>query len=96
MLGIYNIECTQLNTKAHNPGTILDRVWNYLNLSDISVIYEESFTDWLDRGTFDTLTTFQNGSIYPKSQLAVMLHSLPDLADKLLRCMVKELEAMAD
>ena len=96
MLGIYSIKGTQLNIKVHNPGTILDRVWNYLNLSDISVIYEESFSNWLDRGTFDTLTAFQNGSIYPKSQLAVMLHSLPDLADKLLRCMVNELEAMAD
>lgn len=96
MRGLDKIETAKLTSGVHNPGTVPDRVWNYLNLSDISVIYEENFTNWLDRGTFDTLTNFQNVSIYPKSELAIMLHSLPNLADSFLTCVVKELEVMAD
>jgi hypothetical protein len=67
-----------------------------MNLSDITVIFEESFTKWLDRPTFDALMTFQNVSSHPKSQIAIMLHSLPNLADSLLNCMIDQLEGMAD
>ncbi|KAH8650859.1 Spherulation-specific family 4 [Tricladium varicosporioides] len=81
---------------VHNPGTVPDRVWNYLNLSDITVVYEEAFTNWLDRTTFDTLSNFQNVSSHPKSELAIMLHSLPNLTDGLLKCVVGQLEGMVD
>lgn len=86
----------KLPLKVHNPGVTPDGTWNYLNLSDITVIFENDFSVWLDRTTFDTVVAFQNVSTHPKSQLAVMLHSLPDISDTLLQCIVKQLDAMAD
>lgn len=84
-----------MKNEVHNPGTIPDRTWNYLNLSDITVVFENAFIDWLDKANFDTLTQFQNVSSHPKSQLAIMMHSLPIVADTFLACIVKQLEAMA-
>ncbi|EPE28049.1 hypothetical protein GLAREA_04840 [Glarea lozoyensis ATCC 20868] len=80
---------------VHNPGTLPDRVWNYMNLSDVTVIFEQSFMKWLDQPNFNLLKAFQNDSSHPKSAMAVMLHSLPSLTDNLLTCVIKELENMA-
>ncbi|KAG9228759.1 Spherulation-specific family 4 [Amylocarpus encephaloides] len=81
---------------VHNPGTIPDRIWNYMNLTDITIIFENTFNAFLDRPTFDTLSGFQTAAERPKSQLALMLHTLPNFTDGMLRCMVKEMEGMVD
>jgi hypothetical protein len=86
----------QLTILVHNPGAIPDRVWNYMNLSDITVVFENTFDTWIDRTNFDTLTQFQNVSTHPKSQMAIMLHTLPNLTDSFLKCVAKQLEGMAD
>jgi hypothetical protein len=81
--------------EVHNPGITPDRVSNYLNLSDVAVSFEDASINWVDKMHFNTFAQFHSVSSHQKSQLAVMVCSLPNVADTFLACSVKQLEAMA-
>ncbi|PSN59492.1 hypothetical protein BS50DRAFT_508298 [Corynespora cassiicola Philippines] len=85
---------------VHNPGLISPALlasrnfttYSYLNLSDITVVFEETFSKWLDASTFDALHSHK----LPTSQLAVILHSLPNLSKRVLDFVVQQVEETAD
>jgi hypothetical protein len=85
---------------AHNPGLISPSILNsktvlqesYLNLTDITVVFEETFDKWLDK---DTMTPLQTHKIR-RSKLAVILHSLPNLSKEVLDFVVEQVEETAD
>lgn len=85
---------------VHNPGLIAPSLLtsptflqqSYVNLSDITVIFEETFANWLDRPTFDALQAQR----IRRSKLAVILHSLPDLSLRVLDFVVEQVQDAAD
>ncbi|KAF1842817.1 uncharacterized protein K460DRAFT_340287 [Cucurbitaria berberidis CBS 394.84] len=85
---------------AHNPGLISSRILNskaiyqesYLNLTDITVVFEETFDKWLDKDTFDPLHSHK----MPRSKLAIILHSLPHLSRQVLDFVIEQVEETAD
>ncbi|KAF2874707.1 Spherulation-specific family 4 [Massariosphaeria phaeospora] len=85
---------------VHNPGLVAPALLNsptvlqnsFLNLSDITVVFEETFAKWLDKATFDPLRTHN----IRRSKLAVILHSLPNLSKTVLDFVVQQVEETAD
>ena len=65
-----------------------------MNLSDITVVFEEAFDKWLDKNTFNALQTHHTG--VSRSKLAVILHSIPNLSKKVLDYVVEQVEETAD
>lgn len=84
-----------LTNEVHNPGIFPDAVWNYIDIPDITVIYEETFLNWLDRSNFNTAMSFQTATNLTKEHFAIMLHTVPNIADDTIEWMVKELKMMA-
>ncbi|KAJ4288075.1 hypothetical protein N0V90_012092 [Kalmusia sp. IMI 367209] len=85
---------------VHNPGLIAPTLLasptfaqqSYVNLSDITVVFEETFDKWLDRSNFDALQAHR----IRRSKLAVILHSLPDLSKRVLDFVVEQVQDAAD
>lgn len=85
---------------AHNPGLIAPAILNsktvlqesYLNLTDVTVVFEETFDKWLDKDTFDPLQTQK----IRRSKLAVIMHSLPNISKQVLDFVVDQVEETAD
>ncbi|KAF2831710.1 hypothetical protein CC86DRAFT_431635 [Ophiobolus disseminans] len=85
---------------AHNPGLVSTAILNsnavykesYLNLTDITVVFEETFSKWLDKDTFDPLQSHK----IRHSKLAVILHSLPNLSKQVLDFVIEQVEETAD
>ncbi|KAH7109456.1 Spherulation-specific family 4 [Dendryphion nanum] len=86
---------------VHNPGNIPPSLLmnsnalatsSYLNLSDITVVFEEKFDRWLNKATFDALQSHK----VRRSKLAVILHSIPNLSKKVLDFVVEQVEEAAD
>ncbi|KAF2847607.1 hypothetical protein T440DRAFT_538369 [Plenodomus tracheiphilus IPT5] len=85
---------------AHNPGLLSPAILNsqtvlqesYLNLTDLTVVFEETFDKWLDKDTLDPLQEHK----IRRSKLAVILHSLPNLSDRVLGFVVEQVEETAD
>ncbi|KAH7068545.1 Spherulation-specific family 4 [Paraphoma chrysanthemicola] len=85
---------------AHNPGLLPTSILNshkvyqtsYLNLTDLTVVFEETFDKWLDKDTFDSLQAHK----IRRSKLAVILHSLPNLSKQVLDFVVEQVEETAD
>jgi hypothetical protein len=85
---------------VHNPGLVSPAILNsravyqdsYLNLTDITVIFEETFDKWLDKDTFDPLQSHK----LRRSKLAVILHSLPNLSKQVLDFVIEQVEETAD
>jgi hypothetical protein len=65
---------------------------SYLNLTDITVVFEETFDKWLDKDTLDPLQSHK----IRRSKLAVILHSLPNLSKQVLDFMIEQVEETAD
>lgn len=85
---------------AHNPGLVSPQILNsktvyqqsYLNLTDITVVFEETFDKWLDKDNFDPL---QKQKIR-RSKLAVILHSLPNVSKPVLDLVIEQVGEAAD
>lgn len=85
---------------AQNPGLIPTSILNskvvyqesYLNLTDITVVFEEAFDKWLDKDVLDPLQSHK----IRRSKLAVILHSLPNLSKPVLDFMIEQVEETAD
>lgn len=81
---------------VHNPGTIPDRIWNYLDIANITVIFENSFSAFISAPTFNTLKNFTNAANTSKSALSIMLHSLGNIPDELIQWTAAEMKVMAE
>lgn len=85
---------------VHNPGLIPTALLtspnfaqaSYTNLSDVTVVFEETFDNFLNGTTFDALQSHH----IRRSKLAVILHSLPDLSNRVLDFLVDQVEEVAD
>lgn len=85
---------------AHNPGRLSPAILNskyvlqesYLNLTDLTVVFEETFEKWLDKDILDPLQAHK----IRRSKLAVILHSLPNLSNAVLDFVVDQVEETAD
>ncbi|KAF2009891.1 hypothetical protein BU24DRAFT_357522 [Aaosphaeria arxii CBS 175.79] len=85
---------------VHNPGLLPKTLLttptpfqtSYLNLTDITVLFEETFTKWLDATTFDSLRSHK----IKRDKLAVILHSIPNLSNTVLDFVVEQVEDSAD
>ncbi|CBX95785.1 hypothetical protein IAQ61_004619 [Plenodomus lingam] len=85
---------------AHNPGILSPGILNsknilqqsYLNLTDLTVVFEETFEKWLDKETLDPLQAHK----IRRSKLAVILHSMPHLSDHFLDFVVDQVEETGD
>ncbi|KAH8732677.1 FAD binding domain-containing protein [Phaeosphaeriaceae sp. PMI808] len=85
---------------AQNPGLLSPSILNskdvyresYLNLTDITVVFEETFEKWIDKAT---LTPLQSHKIR-RSKLALLLHSLPNLSRPILDFIIEQVEETAD
>lgn len=94
---VFNID--NLNT-VHNPGLVSPSILNstaalqnsYINLADITVIFEQDFEQWLEASTFNELRS----SIVKSSKLAVILHSVPNISKTVLDFVVDQIEETAD
>ncbi|RMZ66808.1 Spherulation-specific family 4 [Pyrenophora seminiperda CCB06] len=85
---------------VHNPGLISPTLLSsptvlqnsFLNLTDLTIIYEETFNNWLDKGVSGPL----QANKLRRKNLAVLLHSLPDVTDEVLDFVVQQVENAAD
>jgi hypothetical protein len=82
----------KLTDAVHNPGVVPGIYSNYVNLADITVVFENTFLAWLEKSNFDALASFSTMANVPKSKLAVMMHTLPDLNDRVLQWVTSELQ----
>jgi hypothetical protein len=69
---------------VHNPGNLPYVTWNYLNLTDITVVFEETFAKFIDTKNFNALKSLETTYGLPKSAFAIMLHSIPNIPDELV------------
>jgi hypothetical protein len=78
---------------VHNPGTAVSSLTtgspSYLNLTDVTVVLESSYDDWLQR-----LSTIPAG--ISTSKLAVILHSVPTVDQTKINDIVDSVEEVAD
>lgn len=65
---------------------------SYLDLPNITVIYEESFSSWQQQTTFDEVKSHN----LDRSTLAVILHSIPSLGEDVMDSLVTQIEQAAD
>ncbi|ORX93857.1 Spherulation-specific family 4 [Clohesyomyces aquaticus] len=80
---------------VHNPGLIPTSILtsksflsqSYMNLSDITVVFEETFDKWIEKSTFDALQKSQAR----KSKSAVILHSLPTVSKTVVDWVVEQI-----
>lgn len=86
---------------VHNPGLVAPQVLNsktvlqqsYVNLSDVTVVFEETFDKFLQKDNFDALQAHN----IKRSKMAVILHSLPvDLSTRVLDFVVDQVGDAAD
>ena len=80
---------------VHNPGAIPYIPWNYLDLADITVIFEETFTNFLDAPKFNALKTLHTDANVTKNAFALMLHTVPNIPTELLDWTVHQMKEMA-
>jgi len=85
---------------VHNPGFVAPNLikdkkfvqHSYVNLTDITVIFEETFDKFLLRENFDAL---HSSNVRP-SKLAIIIHSLPDLSKRVLDYVVEQVQEGAE
>lgn len=61
-------------------------------MTDLTVVFEETFDKWIDKDTLDPLQSHK----IRRSKLAVILHSLPNLSKQILDFVIEQVEETAD
>ncbi|EOA88750.1 hypothetical protein ACJQWK_06056 [Exserohilum turcicum] len=85
---------------VHNPGLVPPTTLaspslptiSFINLTDITVVFEETFEKYLDK---DTMTPLSKTRL-PRKNAGVILHSVPRLSDDVLSYVVGKVEEAAD
>ncbi|KAF1971520.1 hypothetical protein BU23DRAFT_536734 [Bimuria novae-zelandiae CBS 107.79] len=81
---------------VHNPGTLPDYTWNYLDLANITVIFEDTFAHFIDAATFNALKDFHVLTNSSTSAFSIMLHSFGNVPDELVTWTVTQMKHMAE
>lgn len=79
---------------VHNPGTIPYVEWNYLDIADITVVFEETFAKFIDAPTFYALKSLEETYNLPKSAFAIMMHSIPNVPDEMVEWIAVQMKEM--
>lgn len=85
-----------LTAAVHNPGTLPDWTWNYLDLANITVIFEDTFAHFIDATKFNALKNFSTLSNSPTSAFSIMLHSFGNVPNELVEWTVTQMKHMAE
>ncbi|KAK7180580.1 hypothetical protein DPSP01_006415 [Paraphaeosphaeria sporulosa] len=80
----------------HNPGTLPDPVWNYLDLANTTVIFEDTFANFIEATKFNALKNFHTATNLPTSAFSIMLHSIGSIPDELVTWTVMQMKHMAE
>ncbi|KAH7132146.1 Spherulation-specific family 4 [Dendryphion nanum] len=79
-------------TVIHNPGTIPYIPWNYLDIADVTVVFEETFAKYIDATTFNNIKNLPANSNLTKDHFAVMIHTVPNIPDELVEWVARQLK----
>lgn len=79
----------------HNPGAIPYIPWNYLDLADITVVFEDTFASFIDGTKFSQLKTFHTNANTTKNAFALLLHTVPTIPNELLDWTVTQMKSIA-
>jgi hypothetical protein len=80
---------------VHNPGTLPDPTWNYLDIANITVIFENHFASFIAAAKFNAIKNFPSLSGYPTSAFSMMLHSMGSIPDELTEWTATQMRSMA-
>jgi hypothetical protein len=83
-----------LPTLVHNPGAIPFIPWNYLDIANITVVFENTWTQWIDSTHYNDIKSLPANSNLTKDNFALMLHSVPSIPDDLLGWTAKAMKNM--
>lgn len=73
-----------------------DPTWNYLDLSNTTVIFEDTFANFIDATRFNALKDFHSVANLPTSALSIIVHSTGNIPDELVTWTATQMEYMAD
>ncbi|KAF2281020.1 uncharacterized protein EI97DRAFT_454241 [Westerdykella ornata] len=79
---------------VHNPGNLPYQTWNYLAHANITVIFEDTFANFITSKNFYALKSLETTYGLPKDRFSIMLHSIPDVPDELVVWMVQQMKQM--
>lgn len=79
----------------HNPGTLPDPTWHYLDIADITVVFEDHFANFISSAKFNAMKNFPTLSGYPTTALAIMLHSMGSIPDELVEWTASQMKKLA-
>lgn len=71
-------------------------MWNYLDLANTTVIFEDTFAQFIDATRFNALKNFHNITSLPTSAFSVMLHSVGNIPEELVTWTIAEMKHMAE
>ena len=77
---------------VHNPGTVPYIPWNYLDIADITVVFEQTFSNYIDAPTFRAIKNLPAASNLTKDHFAVMLHTVPNIPDEMVEWIARQLK----
>ena len=71
-------------------------MWNYLDLANTTVIFEDTFANFIDATKFNALKQFHSVTNLPTSAFSIMVHSIGNIPDELVTWTVTQMEHMAE
>ncbi|KAF2645453.1 hypothetical protein P280DRAFT_388554 [Massarina eburnea CBS 473.64] len=80
---------------VHNPGTLPDPTWHYLDIADITVIFEDSFANFISAATFNAIKNFPSLANFSTQAFAVMVHSVGSVPDELTEWTARQMKELA-
>lgn len=80
---------------VHNPGTLPDPVWNYVDIANVTVIFEDTFANFIDKTKFNALKNFPAATNRTAANFALMVHSMGNIPDELVNWAAYQLRSMA-
>ncbi|KAF1953874.1 hypothetical protein CC80DRAFT_494129 [Byssothecium circinans] len=81
---------------VHNPGVLPDPIWHYLDIANITVIFENHFAAFISAVNFNALKSFPSRSNYPISAFAMMLHSMGSIPDELTEWTARQMKKLVE
>jgi hypothetical protein len=73
-----------------------DPVWNYIDLANTTVIFEDTFANFIDATKFNALKNFHTVTNLPTSAFSIMIHSIGSIPDELVTWTVTQMKQMAE
>ncbi|CAI6341857.1 unnamed protein product [Periconia digitata] len=80
---------------VHNPGTLPDYTWHYLDIADITVIFEDTFANFITAPRFNAIKDFPRLSNYSTDALSLMIHSMGNIPQELTEWTAEQTKELA-